>query len=168
MHLYDFAVYLKHVNTSTLSALFICIWEKMWKQSLCGNEHFQSVLAGIMILWTCTHNCSVSHTMPALAHLSLLVLCKPFMPNCPYLDCLEQLAPGCWLLSCASILPREIRDFNIFALWRLYFLTSIQKKTRCIWMPYQPMMYCLQDPQPIVSIFCFNRPSQFCLVTLVL
>lgn len=29
MHLYDFAVYLKHVNTSTLSALFICIWEKM-------------------------------------------------------------------------------------------------------------------------------------------
>jgi len=52
-------VYLKHIDTSMLSALFLCVWQKMWKWSLWGNACFQSVLAGMVILWTCTQSCTV-------------------------------------------------------------------------------------------------------------
>lgn len=50
MHFDDFAVYLKHINTSTLSALFICIWQNvkmitMWKCAFpkCACRHHDTV-----------------------------------------------------------------------------------------------------------------------------
>lgn len=134
MHFDDFAVYLKHINASTLSALFICIWQKMWRWSLCGNVHFLSVLAGIVILWTCTRNYSVSQTMPALAHFRVLVPRRLFTGNSSYLDCLDKLAPDCWALSCWNTLAREIKDVNICTLKVILPCKCARKKNQiCIW-----------------------------------
>lgn len=143
-----------------LSALFICIWQKMWKWSLWRKADFQRVLAGIMILWPCTRSCTVL-AKPCLPwHTWVVVLHELLTESSLSLDCLDKVAPDCWVLSCWSPLAREIRNVTIFALWKLYFLASIhkqQQKKRFVFHISQ-IMSCLLEPQLKVYIFCFSRP----------
>lgn len=139
-----------------LSALFICIWQKMWQWSLWRNVDFQRVLAGTMTLWTCT-----VLAKPCLPwHTSLVVLHELLTESSSSLDCLDKVAPDCWVLSCWNTLAREISNFTIFALWKLYFLASIHKKKRFRFVFHiSQIMYCLLEPQLKVYVFCFSRPS---------
>lgn len=161
-HFSDFAVYLKHINTSMLSALFICVWQKVWKWALGETRVSQSCLQA-------SWYCDPAQGAAALAEPPVCVSAVQTVPRAVPTQT-ASLAPDCWALSCWSTVAREIR--NIYYICTLKVILPCKythKKIRFVFHISQ-MMYCLLDPQRKVSVFCFSRPvsCNTWLVTLML